>query len=55
MGPSRRSVSEYLDKYVGGKKNHTFWREWTVERSLLTGAFSYFLLRDVSVILSSSP
>lgn len=45
-----RPYTEYLDKYYGGKKNHSFWREWTIERSLFAGSISYFLLRDVSII-----
>lgn len=50
-----RSFGDYLDKYYGGKKNNSFWREWTVERSFLAGALSYFLLRDVHNCLISFP
>ena len=44
-----RNYGEYLEKYYGGKKNNSFWREWTIERSVLAGCLSYFLLRDVRV------
>jgi hypothetical protein len=44
-----------MDKYYGGKRNNSFWREWTIERSLIAGSLSYLLLRDVSILLNSSP
>ena len=51
VSPMRsRSFGDYLDKYYGGKKNNSFWREWTIERSFFAGGLSYFLLRDVQII-----
>jgi hypothetical protein len=42
---TNKSLSEVLDKYYGGKRNHTYWREWTIEKFIMGWGLGYLLLR----------
>lgn len=40
-----KNTPEYIDKYHTGKRDHTFWRSWTIEKFGIGYAVSYLLLR----------
>lgn len=43
------SVSDYAEKYHTGKRDHTFWREWTVQKFGFGYAISYLILRELPI------
>ena len=42
-------MSDFIDKYHTGKRDHTYWREWTIEKFSFGFVGSYLLLRELPI------